>query len=253
MCGLKQQDLGHITLDQSHTLRGCVDWNLESHNEPKPRAVTPCVGVWIETIQVLNSIYLKSHTLRGCVDWNWVILGTEVSADGHTLRGCVDWNISIASPVKCWDGHTLRGCVDWNSQRTLCIQISKRHTLRGCVDWNILYTCFNDKHNTSHTLRGCVDWNININYIRPTANIVTPCVGVWIETNNRSTIVIASRVTPCVGVWIETALIIAARAWAIGHTLRGCVDWNIRHIIHSSRLRSHPAWVCGLKHQLFVQ
>ena len=33
---------------------------------------------------------------------------------------------------------------------------------------------------------------------------VTPCVGVWIETNNRSTIVIASRVTPCVGVWIET-------------------------------------------------
>ena len=186
-----------------------MDWNLESHNEPKPRAVTPCVGVWIETIQVLNSIYLKSHTLRGCVDWNWVILGTEVSADGHTLR--------------------------------------------GCVDWNILYTCFNDKHNTSHTLRGCVDWNININYIRPTANIVTPCVGVWIETNNRSTIVIASRVTPCVGVWIETALIIAARAWAIGHTLRGCVDWNIRHIIHSSRLRSHPAWVCGLKHQLFVQ
>ena len=33
---------------------------------------------------------------------------------------------------------------------------------------------------------------------------VTPCVGVWIETSNRSTIVIASRVTPCVGVWIET-------------------------------------------------
>ena len=171
--------------------------------------------------------------------------------------------------------HTLRGCVDWNSVKHSSTSLSHSHTLRGCVDWNILYTCFNDKHNTSHTLRGCVDWNININYIRPTANIVTPCVGVWIETNNRSTIVIASRVTPCVGVWIETALIIAARAWAIGHTLRGCVDWNesqredkprarchtlrgcvdwnIRHIIHSSRLRSHPAWVCGLKHQLFVQ
>ena len=31
--------------------------------------VTPCVGVWIETIKEENNfVELKSHTLRGCVD-----------------------------------------------------------------------------------------------------------------------------------------------------------------------------------------
>ena len=211
------------------------------------------MGVWIETSPEVHYLNPLSHTLRGCVDWN-------------SFEQAERFRLKVTPCVGVWI-ETL-SLLSWKP-------CSQGHTLRGCVDWNILYTCFNDKHNTSHTLRGCVDWNININYIRPTANIVTPCVGVWIETNNRSTIVIASRVTPCVGVWIETALIIAARAWAIGHTLRGCVDWNesqredkprarchtlrgcvdwnIRHIIHSSRLRSHPAWVCGLKHQLFVQ
>ena len=33
---------------------------------------------------------------------------------------------------------------------------------------------------------------------------VTPCVGVWIETNAVSIQLHESKVTPCVGVWIET-------------------------------------------------
>ena len=30
--------------------------------------VTPCVGVWIETIMPVNPWRLNCHTLRGCVD-----------------------------------------------------------------------------------------------------------------------------------------------------------------------------------------
>ena len=31
-------------------------------------SVTPCVGVWIETIMPVNPWRLNCHTLRGCVD-----------------------------------------------------------------------------------------------------------------------------------------------------------------------------------------
>ena len=34
--------------------------------------------------------------------------------------------------------------------------------------------------------------------------IVTPCVGVWIETLNLNRTTSDEHVTPCVGVWIET-------------------------------------------------
>ena len=80
--------------------------------------------------------------------------------------------------------------------------------------------------------------------------LVTPFVGVWIETLFRSVVYVARRVTPFVGVWIETlqrsqenvnksshpswvcglkqgqAALMQGRA---GHTLRGCVDWNPRY------------------------
>ena len=99
-----------------------------------------------------------------------------------------------------------------------------------------------------------------INIIR-----VTPCVGVWIETNNRSTIVIASRVTPCVGVWIETnprektshehdvtpcvgvwieTSDISSIAVDWGHTLRGCVDWNINYLFSRTEYKSHTLRGC---------
>ena len=32
-----------------------------------------------------------------------------------------------------------------------------------------------------------------------------------------------------------------------GHTLRGCVDWNTFENDYTTIMTSHPAWVCGLK------
>ena len=50
VCGLKlvYKRATH-TPSQSHTLRGCVDWNQRSAGGAGSYVVTPCVGVWIET------------------------------------------------------------------------------------------------------------------------------------------------------------------------------------------------------------
>ena len=131
----------------------------------------------------------------------------------------LDYHSSIFLPC-----HTLRGCVDWNAIRLQSIVIIQRHTLRGCVDWNAI----------------------------------------------RLQSIVIIQVTPCVGVWIET---LTARFKLVrfpGHTLRGCVDWNcivasytavyivtpcVGVWIETTKIefinlykRSHPAWVCGLKH-----
>ena len=98
--------------------------------------VTPCVGVWIETLEKRRYHVAVRHTLRGCVDWN--LLGDDIRSGerSHTLRGCVDWNFIRMIHNNQQEGHTLRGCVDWNHD--------------------------DPKHNN--------------------LNLVTPCVGVWIET-----------------------------------------------------------------------
>ena len=58
--------------------------------------------------------------------------------------------------------------------------------------------------------------------------LVTPCVGVWIETLAAFFVFILFVVTPCVGVWIETVMYDESS------------DGDL----------SHPAWVCGLKQKL---
>ena len=180
VCGLKQQ--GALTEKQveSHTLRGCVDWNMGVLPASQYGSVTPYVGVWIETSDVDVEYFINSHTLRGCVDWNvWCCYVWWISWC-HTLRGCVDWNVigngSLIS-ILC---HTLRGCVDWNSQAKVCSFLSLGHTLRGCVDWN------NDEVNT------CIDNQSHPTWVcglKPLLSFflrlgkVTPYVGVWIETS----------------------------------------------------------------------
>ena len=92
-----------------------------------------------------------------------------------------------------------------------------------------------------------------------TKQIVTPFVGVWIETRLRIVLRLCRGVTPFVGVWIETTLIIKQNektpvtpfvgVWietsfrrlnfpcSPSHTLRGCVDWN-----SNSESDTAPIW-----------
>ena len=53
---------------------------------------------------------------------------------------------------------------------------------------------------------------------------VTPFVGVWIETFNSNDNIQKPNVTPFVGVWIETATALQKYKEIQSHTLRGCVD-----------------------------
>ena len=54
--------------------------------------------------------------------------------------------------------------------------------------------------------------------------MVTPFVGVWIETYNVEDVSTAEKVTPFVGVWIETENTARQYETSLRHTLRGCVD-----------------------------
>ena len=98
-----------------------------------------------------------------------------------------------------------------------------RHTLYGCVDWNRQWQGY-DASLCSHTLYGCVDWNRR-GGSHHAPRLVTPCMGVWIETCWSLGYPLSIDVTPCMGVWIETADL-----------------WQ-----KNQYLRSHPVWVCGLK------
>ena len=55
-------------------------------------------------------------------------------------------------------------------------------------------------------------------------DIVTPCMGVWIETGQIAACRIGNYVTPCMGVWIETLHQSYRCCPNAGHTLYGCVD-----------------------------
>ena len=96
--------------------------------------------------------------------------------------------------------------------------------------------------------------------------LVTPCVGVWIETYSFFLKRKRILVTPCVGVWIETLVsaltifpLMSHPAWVCGlkpvrqrqlilsrpcHTLRGCVDWNISFTVYWYLAASHTLRGC---------
>ena len=204
------------------------------------------------------------------MDWNkeslCFFLGLET---GHTLRGCVDWNLSFVVCSSWWLGHTLRGCVDWNLSSWYSLDWSnKSHPAWVCGlkhSYSDSVHVFDQSHpawvcglklimwiigmvNHSHTLRGCVDWNI-LASVKVFLIIVTPCVGVWIETMRRWRCTTFPPVTPCVGVWIETSPPLpTSPIWHV----TPCVGVWIETYLFCFELffyKSHPAWVCGLKHE----
>ena len=98
----------------SHTLRGCVDWNTQSYWVQKTEMSHPS---WVCGLKLFGSSSFDandSHTLRGCVDWNNLQILLLLILLGHTLRGCVDWNPRVLDKFPQRSCHTLRGCVDWN-------------------------------------------------------------------------------------------------------------------------------------------
>ena len=161
VCGLKPITRVLWKYSMSHTLRGCVDWNIRTMTAMYPYVVTPCVGVWIETTRSANfSFKSPCHTLRGCVDWN--SYGEDL-VTYEMVTPCVGvWIETLRSEMKEMinKSHPAWVCglklIEFWTEDCCC-----SHTLRGCVDWN---------------------WEACAGYIM---DVVTPCVGVWIETMTR--------------------------------------------------------------------
>ena len=145
---------------------------------------------------------MESHTLRGCVDWNWLTIPTILSVRSHPAWVC-GLKLSKFWTAYTWKCHTLRGCVDWNEMNVECSnKLLKSHPAWVC---GLKHTGLNThRRRNSHTLRGCVDWNRLLSPKCSILCLVTPCVGVWIETETISYRLMIIYVTPCVGVWIET-------------------------------------------------
>ena len=80
-----------------------------------------------------------------------------------------------------------------------------------------------------------------------TEQLVTPYVGVWIETSKIRIGAELDIVTPYVGVWIETSQKRCVR-WKNGVTpyVGVWIETGISGLLRMIR-PSHPTWVCGLK------
>ena len=116
VCGLKLQSRRIHAINNRHTLRGCVDWNMSrsSRHVRKVRS-HPSWVCGLKLNSVTQRVNTWRHTLRGCVDWNLHDMSLRSPRSRHTLRGCVDWNILYPVEKKLPLSHTLRGCVDWNN------------------------------------------------------------------------------------------------------------------------------------------
>ena len=144
-----------------HTLRGCVDWNSGRSFDWGVIYVTPCVGVWIETSEQWQlCIHTWSHPAWVCG------LKQPVPQTSHS-------NLLVTPCVGVWIETRMARILSlmrWSHPAWVC-------GLKLIEFWTKDCCC-------SHTLRGCVDWNWEAcaGYIM---DVVTPCVGVWIETMTR--------------------------------------------------------------------
>ena len=77
--------------------------------------------------------------------------------------------------------------------------------------------------------------------------VVTPFVGVWIETEYGPCTKRPHYVTPFVGVWIETYKLSLYEKYRDVTPFVGVWIETYKLYCYNSMLRSHPSWVCGLK------
>ena len=78
-------------------------------------------------------------------------------------------------------------------------------------------------------------------------NLVTPFVGVWIETLTFHHLWNEWYVTPFVGVWIETRLSRYSQKNVRSHPSWVCGLKHYDYVNEKGDVASHPSWVCGLK------
>ena len=164
-------------------------------------SVTPFVGVWIETWYGS-----KEYTAR----WVTPFVGVWIET---VPRGITLTSIGVTPFVGVWiETHwSMETNIPLESHPSwVCgLKLKMEHDVRI---------------HRSHTLRGCVDWNSRKKDIWRNT-IVTPFVGVWIET---------------LQLCKHRILIKSHPSWVCGLKLKSFVETR-------KQKGSHPSWVCGLK------
>ena len=185
--------------------------------------VTPCVGVWIETYpRIIYPQQSSSHPAWVCGLKRLSYACITFPPGSHPAWVCGLKLFPICQLSVANASHPAWVCGLKPLRRYEIYPHGWSHPawVGGLKPAQIL----NANITTSHTLRGCVDWNRLL-----TKNgcdcIVTPCVGVWIETYLPADV----RLSP-----------MSHPAWVCG--LKLLQYWLL--YIHE---KSHPAWVCGLK------
>ena len=213
-----------------------TDQNISSH----PSWVC---GLKLMSIQILDDC-LQSHPSWVCGLKLTFHLCDELAAR-HTLRGCVDWNstdenlegINTVTPFVGvwietpdylgWD-LSLRSHPSW-----VCgLKLQKRY------DALWIYRC--------HTLRGCVDWN-NLLYNFREKLYVTPFVGVWIETFNKTTNASTHKSHPSWVCGLKRYSSKRIQRNGMSHPSWVCGLKRVKICQMICSVMSHPSWVCGLK------
>ena len=239
-CGLKfiARKFTPIVL-HSHSLRGSVDWNLNSGRAFRNRSVTPFVGVWIE---------IKSHV------WQ------TQECKGHSLRGSVDWN----HIRKRWNLRCSRSLPSWECGLKWRVALHKTckysHSLRGSVDWNLDMLDIEKEDEVTPFVGVWIEITVLLQRSSP-QSIVTPFVGVWIEISAsriKRTYIKSLPSWEC-GLKLHTRTETAVRVESLPswecvlksfdvtllsdttsrHSLRGSVDWNKYPVTAKACLSSH--------------
>ncbi len=163
--------------------------------------VTPCVGVWIETISTsLEQLTNLSHPAWVCglkpalpclytpvyMSHPAWVCGLKLLVLGFIslwkVTPCVGVWIETCETVQLLEQLRVTPCVGvWieTPQAMISRGLNPSHPawVCGLKRW----TAKRIRAIEGHTLRGCVDWN-SLVIGRLLFLVVTPCVGVWIET-----------------------------------------------------------------------
>ena len=144
VCGLKRHDIYYICFFLAVTPYVGV-WIetptcdcFQNHSQ-----VTPYVGVWIETSStMLCTQGIGCHTLRGCVDWN--INGPVFGniEDGHTLRGNIWIGALFTRRSSLWKNCKHSASYVFLSRLLILLWLEKTRTSPNAYLLSVFFCCF---------------------------------------------------------------------------------------------------------------
>ena len=226
VCGLKPAVPYSPARRYRHTLYGCVDWNRNGRRLHPVGAVTPCMGVWIETWEGVHP--LDASRVTPCMGvWIETPLTLQICSP-LLVTPCMGVWIETSMPSTAWRltaSHPVWVCGLKRAEAVRLAEVALSHPVWVCglkpvsqiqpISQNgsrPVWVCglklqvreAECRSIRCHTLYGCVDWNLeslSTDIKRFSSHPVWVC---GLKLLNLRITQSHAQVTPCMGVWIET-------------------------------------------------